>query len=77
MAQAAGVDPQEAIRRWHIGEESFQDPLEISFTTPGPKDIKLGLYDEPNGVTLIRFEILRITVEHPPDNRARHGKIFE
>jgi hypothetical protein len=61
-ASGEGVEPLGVPREWVIGGQTFSDPVSISFASPGPKELRLNLY-EPDGTTLLRGEILRIIVE--------------
>ena len=59
------VLPLTAPRDWTVEGQVLDDPMAVSFPTPGTKELRLNLYEE-DGVTLLRAEILRITVLEPP-----------
>jgi hypothetical protein len=50
----------------------MEDPATAAFSTPGPRELRFNLY-EPDGVTLLRAEILRVDVVEIPAGLAVTG----
>lgn len=64
VADGTAVEPVNAWREWEIEGQTWLDPAQVSFGTPGRKELVLRLRAAPGG-SVIRTEMLRIMVRDP------------
>jgi len=60
-ATGVSAEPLDARRDWIVQGQTYADPVILSFSTTGLKELRFNLY-EPDGSTILRSEVFRVRV---------------